>query len=154
MSFLNPEYTVRPVDLVNFEVAKFQLNKWPDKVYIVSLQKHGVRPFWRCNCIAAENGQENCRHVRMVREYIDRGWPSINMFWLDLVGDINGMYLDFKPLRKEYEKVVSKLNRDDSLWLRELAGNKRKAPHRDKDSRRLTRTVRSGGSSRPRTRKK
>jgi hypothetical protein len=96
---MNTEYSVRPIHSDWWQVAKFQGNKWPEAVYLV---REVYRGGWNCDCPA----REDCKHMRIVKEYIRVGQPHMNVFWVDRHGEVSGVYASFTTSWKaELEKI-------------------------------------------------
>lgn len=69
----DPEYIIRDDKVMNsYIVTAWTHGKAPSNVYTVSHQTHGNK--WVCNCPVRT---PNCKHVKMVKEWIKDGKPSL-----------------------------------------------------------------------------
>ena len=54
------------------EVAKFAMTRRPVAVYTVRKNRAG----WSCDCPSPHSHAGNCKHVRMVQDWLHAGRPS------------------------------------------------------------------------------
>lgn len=75
---IEPEYYIRRLTNGSYNVSKFEGREAPSAVYNLTKHRSG---YWVCSCPAyTRDGGKNCKHGRMVQEFIDAGEPIPNAF--------------------------------------------------------------------------
>lgn len=88
------EYSVRRMDDLVFEIAKFEWHAWPEVVYRQGWNEKGE---YFCTCPA----RGNCKHGTMVRAFVKLGSPIMNCFWVSDKGELNGYHADISSYWKD-----------------------------------------------------
>jgi hypothetical protein len=99
------EYVVGMVGEHTFTVAKFGLRGWPLTIYTVGW--YGGDHL-TCSCPGGMHLQ--CKHRKMVWQYLNHGMPVMNCFWLDNKGVVNGVFAHVSAELKEQIEGITEVH--------------------------------------------